>query len=130
MIDNYKPPPPVYITRFTTPKPTQSTVQIPVSAKDHNSATEAVALQLHTPEDRERILDAGEQLALGEAEEELIPVEEEEPTLAEEEEAPTILTQDAAERSTAPLEAVYSKIRGADTIGLRVIMLLTRPREG
>ncbi|KAL8753216.1 MAG: hypothetical protein Q9199_005211 [Rusavskia elegans] len=118
MIDNYKPPPPVYITRFTTPKPTQSTVQTPVSA-NHISA-----------DDGARILDAGEQLALGEAEEELIPVEEEEPTLAEKEEAPAIPTEDAAERSTAPLEAVYSRISGADTVGLRVLMLRIRPRQG
>lgn len=39
MIDDYEPPPPVYITRFTAPKPTQTTVRNPVPAKNTNLLT-------------------------------------------------------------------------------------------
>lgn len=94
-------------------------------------ATEGVvALQLHTAEDGKRILDEATNPTLVQEQVGSTQDGQEEPTLAEEEEAPAIPTEDAAERSSAPLEAVYSKIRGADTVGLRVMMLRIRPRQG
>lgn len=47
----------------------------------------------------------------------------------EEEEVVTAI-EDAAERSTAPSEAVYSRTHGADTIYLRVIVLRIRSQRG
>ena len=48
-MDNYEPPPPVYITRFTASKPTQTTGQNPVPTRNPNLFTGSTDCNHHPP---------------------------------------------------------------------------------